>query len=177
MANHTEADLAKRLASGDSAALAIFFRMHVKAVHRASFAYLANPNHVEDVVQDVFLALWEQRTRMNIVGESVLPWLLVTAKNISSTTNRRERRRTHLALEEENVPVLPPVERDRFIDIDRAIEKLGPTDKAIWRACVTLDLSYDEAASRLGFTHGTARNRLSRMRVLIRKNTSEEGPR
>lgn len=49
------------------------------------------------------------------------------------------------------------------------IRSLGAVDREVYRLCVEDDLSYKQAASRLGLTHASVRNRLARVRASLRK--------
>jgi RNA polymerase sigma factor (sigma-70 family) len=57
--------------------------------------------------------------------------------------------------------------------VDRALARLAPLDAAIARLCLGEELTYPEAAARLGITPAAVRNRLSRTRARLRKDLEE----
>lgn len=174
MVGVAEVTLVDRLRSGDPLALDALFRTHGRAVYRAAGSFLVDAGHAEDVVQETFFLLWQRRSSVHIAGESVLPWLLVTARNLSSSTNRRERRRSHQPLSDETASRSADIEStDRLLDVRRLVEQMSATDRAIWTACIEEDLSYSDAARSLGLSHGTVRNRLSRVRASMTRTLME----
>ncbi|WP_185020241.1 MULTISPECIES: RNA polymerase sigma factor [unclassified Rathayibacter] len=163
-----------RLRGGDPSALDALFRMHGRAVHRAAGSFLVHADQAEDVVQETFFLLWKRRSGVRIVGESVLPWLLVTARNLSSSIDRREQRRRHQPLSDDTAsPGVDTETSDRLLDVRRLVEEMSATDRAIWTACIEDDLSYSDAARSLGLSHGTVRNRLSRVRASVTRTLTE----
>ncbi|PPH97847.1 RNA polymerase subunit sigma-24 [Rathayibacter sp. AY1D1] len=174
MVGAAEATLVDRLRGGDPSALDVLFRMHGRAVYRAAGSFLTDAGHAEDVVQESFFLLWKRRSSVRIVGESVLPWLLVTVRNLSFSTNRREQRRRHLPLSDDSASRGVDAEAsDRLLDVRRLVEQMSATDRAIWTACIEDDLSYSDAARSLGLSRGTVRNRLSRVRTSLARTLTE----
>jgi len=52
--------------------------------------------------------------------------------------------------------------------IRAAIARMPEIDRQIFELCLESDLTYKEAAFRLGVTHATVRNRLSRLKRALR---------
>ena len=63
--NTRDRDLAARLVSGDEAALREVYREHVAAMNGLALRVLSNEALAEEVVQDVFVRLWEQPERFD----------------------------------------------------------------------------------------------------------------
>ena len=57
--------------------------------------------------------------------------------------------------------------------IDDAKGRLSATDQEIFELCIVENLTYKEAAQRLGTTHATVRNRLSRIRLSLRTELAQ----
>jgi RNA polymerase sigma-70 factor (ECF subfamily) len=78
------------------------------------------------------------------------------------------------------VPVEPvvidvAVERGETADLlRRAFAALPERDAAVARLCLVEDVTYAEAAARLGMTEGAVRNRLSRARARLRRDLEDE---
>ncbi|UOE43101.1 RNA polymerase sigma factor [Agromyces larvae] len=129
-------------------------------------------------MQDTFLLLWKKRRRIRLVGNSVLPWLLTSARYLSANRRRYLGRRAAEPLEHSDSmdSTFDPgaiIARDEFQRfIDTAVLKLQPLDREILRLCIVEGLTYKEAAARLRTTHAVVRNRLSRARAALRADVS-----
>jgi RNA polymerase sigma-70 factor (ECF subfamily) len=95
----TEAALWERARRDEGGAFGLLFDLHHDRVYRRALGLMANTHDAEDVAAAAFFELWRKRRVVQLVRESVLPWLLVTkAPNIhctdaapshSSATSRR----------------------------------------------------------------------------------------
>lgn len=74
--------LVEKLRSGDKAAFTILFRKYYNDLVSFSFAYTRDTEVSEEIIQDVFLKLWEQRTFLQI-KTSLKSFLLKAAQNKS----------------------------------------------------------------------------------------------
>ena len=57
--------------------------------------------------------------------------------------------------------------------IAESVSGLSELDRALFSSCIDGDLSYDQAAQNLGVSHGTVRNRLSRLKQRLRGDLAE----
>ncbi len=164
----------QRLQGGDASALADLFDRHSRPVYARSFVELGSRPDAEEITQDAFMLLWKKRKRIEVVGESVLPWLLVTVGYLSANMRRHRQRRMTEVLEEPHPAsqVLDPaliVARGELQQVvERALERLAPPDRRIFQLCVVEGMSYKEAARHLNTSHAVVRNRLSRSRRSVR---------
>jgi RNA polymerase sigma-70 factor (ECF subfamily) len=129
-------------------------------------------------VQDAFLLLWRKRGRIHLVGDSALPWLIVTVKHLAANRRRARIRRALHEAEAAHEPHFTDVDSDRGAVADllrRAFDALPPLDAQVARLCLVADVTYAEAAARLGLTEGAVRNRLSRARARLRRDLDEQG--
>ena len=87
--------LLARAANGDRAAFGQLYDRHVRPVYWQSYGVLRDDREAEDVTQDVFVTTWNKIRTITLVDESVLPWLLVTARYTALNARRsRQRRRS-----------------------------------------------------------------------------------
>ena len=166
----------ERLRNDDRAAVAELYHRHAGAVYWNAWGVLRSRPDAEEMTADAFLTLWTRRREIEIFGNSALPWLVVTVKNLSRNRRRaNDRRRTEgLDAVEELPATAPSVEDLAALDeamtlIRGVVEQLSPTDQSIFRLCVVQQLAYKEAATRLGLKHGSIRNRLSRIRHRLQR--------
>ncbi|MFC4241795.1 RNA polymerase sigma factor [Gryllotalpicola reticulitermitis] len=148
------------------------FDRYSRVVFAAAFVIVEDRHSAEEVMSDAFMVLWRKRESI-VLANTVLPWLLATARNLAR--NRRRSTRRDVELNEEILASLvPSAEHVAAVhDLNRQlaaiVEGLQPLDRSIVQLCLIDGLSYDDAAARLGISHGTVRNRLSRSRSSMRR--------
>jgi len=179
--DHVDGELVARLRRGDESALNTLYERHKAAVFWTAMHVVRSRPDAEELAVDVFLTLWKRRRSVTLHGESALPWLLVTAKNLARNRQRAMRRRYADRLEEQQEHAagdMSPDEaamlREAMAHLDRILFALPRLDRDIFNLCLIEDLSYKQAAHRLGTTHATVRNRLSRVRRRLRDELSAQ---
>lgn len=168
-----DAALLAEIVAGSEAALAAIYARHRRPVYAQGFVETASRADAEEVLQDAFLLLWRKRRQIRLVGGSVLPWLLVTAKNLARNRRRYQARRAAAQLPDEvgdhgADPALAVARGELSDAISSALDELDPLDRQIVHLCLVDGASYQEAADRLHATHASVRNRLSRARKSLR---------
>jgi RNA polymerase sigma-70 factor (ECF subfamily) len=156
------------------AAFAQVMRRHSAVVYAVAVRQVGAVTDAEELVQDAFVLLWTKRARLRFVGDSALPWLIVTVKHLAENRRRAlQRRQRHEAAAE--APVLSRRPEDLVDDVvQAAFDRLAPLDALIARLCLVEDLSYADAARRSGLSEAAVRNRLSRTRSRLRKELAAE---
>lgn len=177
-----ESTLLGELAEGGEGALAALFERHRRPVYAQAFMETGSRADAEEVLQDAFLLLWQKRRRIRLVGGSVLPWLLVTARNLARNRRRYQQRRSTAQLfegpadqGEDPEAIVARGELARLLE--RALGRLDEIDRRIVQCCLVDGMSYREAAAQLQSTHATVRNRLSRARSSMRAQLEGEAER
>lgn len=166
-------DWAAALNNDADAFVAIFDRHHSR-VYRHALRLTANVHDAEDVTAGAFLELWRRRKSVRVVDGSPLPWLLVTATNLSRNLTRGLRRYRSL------IASLPRAEVGRSAE-DAVVERmegarldsevrdvlatLSPSDAALITLTMLEHYSPAESALVLGISNGAARTRLHRART------------
>ena len=176
--------LVRELAAGGEAALASIYERYRRPVYAQAYAETRSRADAEEMLQDAFLTLWRKRRGIRLVGGSVLPWLLVTAKNLSRNRRRFQDRRAAVPLPEEvsdreSDPVRAAERRELARLLAASMERLDPVDRQVMHLCLVEGMSYSDAAVELRSTHAAVRNRLSRARRTARlriEAETERGP-
>jgi RNA polymerase sigma-70 factor (ECF subfamily) len=178
--------LIQRLQAGQVDAFAGLFEHYSPQVYRQAVHFLGNEAEAEEVMQEVFLTLYEKASTFR--GEAAIStWLYRLTANTSISRLRRRSRRQEVSLE----AYLPqfsddghhrerPV-RDWSDDIERilvreescqllreAIDKLRPLDKAVVVLSDLEELSQRETADILGLSLAAVKARLHRARLFLR---------
>jgi RNA polymerase sigma factor (sigma-70 family) len=174
------------LDTDDSSAFVRLYNAHITSVYRYALQMLGSVSDAEDVAQEVFVLAWTKRTTIRVVDQSLLPWLLVTTRNLSLNKIKLLRREARYAsLDSGEVFALHPhpgaeevaIARQLENAIAESIDDLTETDQTLYHLCISEGLSYQKAADLLGVTHGVVRNRLSAVRRTLRLKlaTRQEG--
>jgi RNA polymerase sigma factor (sigma-70 family) len=169
----TEPELVDRARGGDLQAFEDLTRMHVRTVLRYAASMVVDRAGVEDVAQEVMLVAWRRRADLD-PARSLLPWLLVTTRNVALAANRRHVR--HEASDLDAVDHLRQWERGHeareaageLAALRDALDGLPEADRDLVRLCFVEGLSYDEASRALGLTPPAARKRVQRLRARLR---------
>lgn len=167
-----DGELLARAAAGDRRAFGQLYDRHVRPVYWQAYSVLRDEREAEDTTQDVFVTTWNKIRTITLVDESVLPWLLVTARYTALNARRSSQRRRADELDDglsADSTVEDQVEAGLVrAEIEKATAALTPTDRRLYELCVAGDHTYDMAARELGVSHAVVRNRLSRLRTRLR---------
>jgi RNA polymerase sigma factor (sigma-70 family) len=173
----SDAELLARTGSGAQAAFGEVVRRHSGPLYAVAYRRLESSADAEEIVQDAFVLLWRKRARVHLVGDSALPWLIVTVKHLAANRSRARMRRDVHEREAQvaaATSIDPDTERGEAADLlRRAFAALPEKDAAVARLCLVEDVTYAEAAARLGMTEGAVRNRLSRARARLRRDLED----
>ncbi|MBT2503565.1 RNA polymerase sigma factor [Curtobacterium sp. ISL-83] len=166
------ADWALGLA-GDGRAFGRVFDRHAPRLRRHAVGLVPTPHDADDVVAIAFLEAWRRGDRVRFVGDSLLPWLLVTATNAAHNLTRTSRRH-RLFLGRFPVDEFAPDPADSFTDgaAVSALRGLALADQRVLTLCVVEGLSEREAAAALGVPPGTVKSRLHRAKARLQQQYS-----
>lgn len=78
-------------ARGDHGAAARLYDRHAKTVFAIGYSMLGTRERAEDIVQDVFLKMWQQADNIQSRGVPVRPWLMRVASNQCIDRMRKHR--------------------------------------------------------------------------------------
>ena len=182
----TEQELVQRLQAGDAGTFDALFRQYFQKIFRQATHLLGNAAEAEEVVQEVFLAIYEKAHTFR--GEAAFTtWLYRLTTNAAFSRLRRRKRSLEVAIED-YLPqfqpdghhlVRPVVDwsanlEERLADaqlqqlLRQAIELLQPLDKAVLVLSDFEDLSNKEIGEALGLTVLAVKARLHRARLFLR---------
>jgi RNA polymerase sigma-70 factor, ECF subfamily len=186
----TEAALIGRLRRRDTEALEILMERHAARVYRVAFGITRNDADAEEVVQDVFLSLFEKIAAFE-ERAALSTWLYRVATNTALLRRRGKRLELEVSLEDQ----LPTFRDDghragerSFLLADwsssaedgllsdetqalvrRAIDILPPHYRAVVMLRDVEELSNEETAEILGEPVSSVKSRLHRARMALRE--------
>jgi RNA polymerase sigma-70 factor (family 1) len=158
---------------GDSvAAFDALYRMYFPAVYANILHLVKDSAAAQDIVQEVFIRLWEKRKLLQ-AGQPAGNWLFVVSYNRSLNHLRSTlRQRLKLAAlapdaveSEEEEWEVTSIQLDM---LERAIDKLPPQRKKVFLLCKMQGKTYAEAATELQISHYTVKEHITKASRFIR---------
>lgn len=151
--------------NGDEAGLAALLNRHWHALVRYSFSILDDWDAAEDVAEEVFVKLWEQRETWGLEG-SVLGLLFRIARNLSLDDRRKQdaQRRAATKATTPSQPLDPGSyldSREMHAAVLCALADLPQRRREVFVLVRHHGLSYREAADALGLAPQTVANHFS----------------
>jgi RNA polymerase sigma-70 factor (ECF subfamily) len=95
-AQFDDIELMKRVAAQDQSAFRALYQQYGKMVYSLAYRILQNATLAEEVTQDTFLKVWQQRTRWDPEKGMLRNWLLTIAHFTAIDRLRKERRQPNL---------------------------------------------------------------------------------
>jgi RNA polymerase sigma-70 factor, ECF subfamily len=160
----TDIDLLRQVAAGDEAAFAELYDLYAPPVYNYLLRLINEPSVAEEILQEVFLAMWRGARRFREEAK-VKTWLLRIAHHQAVSWLRRER--TVLWSDDElEWNAVDSIEEDlaRSWQIDQvrgALAQLSPKHRAVIELTYVHGLSYTEIAQVMNCPIGTVKSRMS----------------
>ena len=163
-------DLLAAVAAGDRRALRDLYDRHAPWLTLRLQRRCADPDRVDDALQDTFLAVWRTARRCDGSGE-VGAWIWGIAIRRLIDSLRRHPARGPLEGAADIEPsaeeaVLAGVE---YGDLAGALNRLSPELRAVVQATILDDLTTKEAGRLLGIPAGTVKTRMMRAKAQLRE--------
>jgi RNA polymerase sigma-70 factor (ECF subfamily) len=168
-ADNGDGALVELVARRDEAALAELYRRHAAGVFSVAARILRNGEHAEDVVQDLFVRLWDNPGQFDPQRGSLRSFLLLQARTRSLDILRAEgarRRREHAdGVADATVdlaadPELETLSEAAVDEVRAAISVLTATEREAIELAFFGGLTYREVAETLGAPEGTIKSRI-----------------
>ncbi|MCG8701017.1 MAG: sigma-70 family RNA polymerase sigma factor [Bacteroidales bacterium] len=143
---------------------------HSETLFRIAFRYLLDKAQAEDIVQEVYVKLWEKRKSLGDV-KSVKAFAITMTKNAALDKIRLQKKNVdvdHLSNEQINDDNYD--NKERYLVAKEIISKLPPQQKNVIEMRDIDGLEFDEIAQALKMEPNTIRANLS----LARKKVREE---
>jgi len=138
---------------------------HWSDVFRFALAWTNEWSAAEDLAQEAFLRLWDNRRRVDW-DRPVLPWLLVATRRLATDRFRKLRRRL-VSMPSAASATIDPAVHDRWLDVSAALAYLSPLERTALVMTALEGATYDEAAAALDTTAGALRAAVSRARTKL----------
>lgn len=161
-----EQQLVLRLKEDNMQAFDELYWKYQKAVFQNVFKLTRDALIAEDIVQEVFITLWEKRHSLDD-DRSVGGWLFVSSYNRAVNALKKKLRES-LAIkkiaasdEEDATDPEPDFTDVQLAILEKAIIQLSPQKRKVFELCKLQGKSYEEAAKALGISRHTVKEYLS----------------
>jgi RNA polymerase sigma-70 factor, ECF subfamily len=176
------AELLRRLASGDEAAMAEFYRLHGRVVLAQILLVVRERAVAEEILQDTMLAVWRGAGSFR-AESSVRSWVISIARRQARDRLRRHRPRLVDDAVLAGQPSADPgpevlaLERAAVAEVADGIRSLTLAHREVLGLAFGAGLSLPEVAQVLEVPLGTVKSRLAAARTALGKVLNEKGQR
>lgn len=171
-----EKNLINRLKQDDEKAFNILFYQHHARVYNLAKRFLPYKEDAEEIVQIVFIALWENRKQID-ENQSLNGYILTIARHwIYNTIKKSVYRKGYLEhLQQQNISLEYVTEdivqyNELNALVDKLTNELPPKRSEIFKLSRNEGLSYLEIAERLSITESTVNTQITKALDYVRKN-------
>jgi RNA polymerase sigma-70 factor, ECF subfamily len=141
------------------------FRAHYKELHRYAFRYLGDSDGAEEVVQQVFLRLWERDWEEQI-HTSLKSYLYRAIYNESMNVLKREQRKlkyqSYELSRQELEPAVDESARDLDIKLQVALAALPEKSRTVFELSRFQEMKYKDIAATLDLSIKTVEGHMSK---------------
>jgi len=167
--------LLQEIQSGSQNAMAVFFDRYSRMVYSVALRVLNDPSEAEDVMQEIFVQIWQNPGAFVAGRGSLGGWLVVVTRNRAVDKLRRRKpsdpvelfalpSSTNLAQEMEQAFLLEKIRA--------AMTKLPEEQRKSVELAFFEGLSHSEIAGKTGEPLGTIKTRIRLALIAIRKELS-----
>ena len=162
-----EAELLARIVARDERAVEALYARYSRPLYSLAYQVTGAERFAQDVVQEVFVAVWKDAARFDPAKGSVGPWLFSLARHKAIDLVRREQNvRKRTAEVDMELEVAPDdVDHEAWLNLRRervheAIAQLTESQRTALELAFFGGLTHVEVAERLGIPLGTAKTRI-----------------
>ena len=160
-------DIQYRMADDDQEALKTLYDHYNTRLFELAYAIVRSKEMAEEVVGDVFIRVWQKRTRIRSI-ENLAFYLYVMTRNSSRSYLRKYGQKRFLNLDELALPLyqIEATPEDLMISgealqsINRAINELPPKCRMVFKLVKEDGLKYREVADLLHLSLKTVENQI-----------------
>ncbi len=173
--------MAERLRNDEASVIDDIFALYHKRIFRFSISYLKNDNDAYDIVQDVFIKVWENRLTLNPDTNFDAYIFTITKNALFSLFRKRLTEKKYLDyLSELTISNNHDTEKQTdyiFLQqkYEELVEKLPTKRKEIFLMSRKTGLSNKEIALRKGISEKTVEDHLSKSLAFLKKQFSNHG--
>ena len=170
----TDAELFRRLASGQTEALGQLYDRHAGLVHSIALQLLSNAQEAEDLTQDIFLNLVRKNSYDPKRG-SLRTYLAILTRSraidrLRSRQRQQEKLKTDVEIEKQSEALIEEISQiEQSQQIQAALASLPELEQQVLRMAYYQGLSQSEISEQLDIALGTVKSRSRRGLIKLRQ--------
>lgn len=173
MKNQTTHHLALSLRNGDISAFNTLYWKYHGAIYANALKIIKDTSIAEDIVQDVFVTLWERRQSID-PSQDIAGWLFVVSqhKTIDQLKGKLRQALAEKILQsilEEPDALSDDITEEQLGTIEKAVDQLSPQKRKVFELCKMQRRTYKKAAEELHISKYTVKEYLSEAIISIKK--------
>lgn len=166
-------ELAQRLRNSDISAFNSLYWDYHTAIYANALKLIKDPTIAEDIVQDVFITLWEKRHSID-PRQDIAGWLFVVSQHKTIDQLKRKLRQSLAKkilqpMMEEPDALREDITEEQLVTIEKAVDQLSPQKRKVFELCKVQRRTYENAAEELHISKYTVKEYLSEAIVSIKK--------
>lgn len=178
---HNETILLEQISRGCETAFRTLYDAYSGGIYKVALQHLKQTHLAEDIVQVVFLKVWEQRDSLKNIRQ-FSSWLFILCRNNIVNHLRKqgtqETYRNYVKCQMEGSAETPEtayIKRDLQFLLQQAISELSPQQRIAFQLQRNEDLSYEDIGQRMGIATNTVKVHLYKAHQQLRNYLSLHG--
>jgi RNA polymerase sigma-70 factor (ECF subfamily) len=173
-AEESQEKLLARIGAGDTQALADFYDLTANPLFSLAVRILGDRNEAEEVIQDVFVQIWNKASAFDPLLGSAFQWAMGIARHRSIDRLRARQRRTRLIEEVANeasdgvTSKHANLEEPDAAEVKSALSQLPSEQRRVLEMAFFSGLTHPEIAEALREPLGTVKARIRRGLLKLR---------
>lgn len=174
-------ELLNRLRNGDQLAFAQIYNQYRSKMYAYAYSLCKSPETAEEIVQEVFIRLWQKKEQINIelnfsayIKKITLNHVLNHLKKVAREKSLQEEIFNYIEsirnTTEDNI-----LEKELLKTYDEAIALLPPQKKIIYQLSRNEEMTHDEIAEKLNISKNTVKNHMVEATKFIRSYVNKHG--
>ncbi|GAF11466.1 RNA polymerase sigma-70 factor [Bacillus sp. JCM 19046] len=161
-----DAKLYSSMKSGDKQALEELYDRYVKLLYSFSYKMLEDKQQAEEIVQEVFIKIWTQKSHYDESKGKFSSWLLTTTRNTVIDTIRKRKEIPSDMQERDTIADTDPSVEDQVEwkekkeVIQAAMNKLGPDQRQVIELFYFKGMSQQKISDQCDIPLGTVKGRI-----------------
>jgi len=177
---HNELALISSIATGDPVAFAQLYRLYSAKVYNSIMVYVRDESEAEELVQQVFVRLWDRRASLTSVRQFDDYFFILIRNTVFNYFDRHSRQARLVSglntqadeLADDDAPDHPIREKQYEQLVQKAIHLLPDRQRQVYQMVNTDALGYDDIAQRMQISRLTAKKHMELARKAIREYIS-----
>jgi len=179
----SDKNLANALIEGSTGAFRSLYDRYNRPVYANILKIVRQPEYAEDILQEVFVALWEYRVKIK-PDQSVGGWLFVVSFNKATTFLKKKLRESLEYVEEytdyEYIFPEETINEDEYLSqwtiVEEAVNALPARKKEVFKLCRFEGKAKEEVASMMGISPVSVKDYLKQSNRAIKDYISLKYP-